>query len=228
MLVILFPFLHVCIRSRSGSDEVLVVEIAVEGTLYGVGTGLGDGIDCTTCKTGLTHIERSHNHLDFLDCIQRNRICTGLASICTGRSKTEGVVGHGTVNLETVVAVVGTGEGDTAVLVERCLWCVFHDIIYASVNGRDTLNCIELEVCACTRLGSIERTFCRDDNFLKFGGRLQNSINGERITETKSHIGVLHRTHSQKRYFNSVRTTGTHTVDVEASLSIGNCSVLRA
>ena len=69
------------ILARSGTDEVLVEEVGICRPLHGVGTGLGDGVDCSSGETGLAYVERSNYNLDFLDGVKGDRIGSCLATV---------------------------------------------------------------------------------------------------------------------------------------------------
>lgn len=76
----------------------------------------GNSVDATSGKTALANIERSDHHLDFLDGIHRNRIGIRLTTVCTRRSQPENIIAHRTVDLETVITVIGAGKRDPSVL----------------------------------------------------------------------------------------------------------------
>ena len=108
--VILLPCLPLLERTGRGTDEILVVEIAVERPPDSICAGFRNGVYGTAGKAGLADIERGRHDLDLIDGIQRDRVCPGLASVGTGGRKPERVVGHRPVDLEAVVAVVRAGE----------------------------------------------------------------------------------------------------------------------
>ena len=81
-----------------------------------VRTRLCHYIDTATREATLTNIIRSDNHLEFLNGIHGDGVCTRLSAVGTIGTQTKHVVGHNTVDLETVVAIVRTYEGDTATL----------------------------------------------------------------------------------------------------------------
>ena len=56
--------------------HILVAVEEVSASAEGVGTTLGDGVQATTDKVGLTHIVGRDNNLHLLDGLDRNRVAT--------------------------------------------------------------------------------------------------------------------------------------------------------
>ena len=98
--------------------QVLVGVISKGGSSEFVGTRLCNGIDCTTRESTLANVERRHGDLDLVDGVERNGVGARLATVGAAGSETKHIVGHHTVNLERVVAVVGAVDGDAAVAVD--------------------------------------------------------------------------------------------------------------
>ena len=94
--------------------HVLVGVVHVSTAVELVGTTLSDSVDSTTCETALADIKRSNAHLQLLDCVHGDRIGIGLTAIGTAAGESEDIVAHRTVDLERIVAVVDTGDGNTA------------------------------------------------------------------------------------------------------------------
>ena len=139
---------HVAILSRSLAvvelilvgDHVTILEVRIDTSVKIVGTRLGDGIDSTTGETGLTHVERSDRNLQLVDSLHRKGLRASLSTIGTILCQTEDVVRHGTVDHDSVVAVVGAGEVHSATLchlhegVDTC------DISHTVIDGRQLLD----------------------------------------------------------------------------------------
>ena len=91
LLLVLGPFairieiLHLFLVAGRRTDHILVGVIGIDRTLDRVRTGLGDGVDGTARETGLAHVERGDDNLDFFDGIQGDRIGIRLAAVGTGR-----------------------------------------------------------------------------------------------------------------------------------------------
>ena len=94
------------------ANQVAILEISVDASVEVVGTRLGDSVDRTTSEARLTDIERSNTHLQLVDGLHGEGLCTSLSTVCTITCQTEHIVGHGTVNLDRVITVVGSGNGD--------------------------------------------------------------------------------------------------------------------
>ena len=90
--------------------ELFVVAVDVGTAMEGVGTTLSNGIDSTTGETALTNVKGSDVDLNLLNAFHRNRLSVGLAAVTTIVGKTESVVVHYTINLESVVTGICTGK----------------------------------------------------------------------------------------------------------------------
>ena len=212
--------------ARSGSDEVLVVVVAIDATLHLVGTGLGDRVDCASGESALTYVERSDYHLDFIDGVKGYGVCAGLAAVGSGRCEAEGIVAHGTVYLEGVVAVVGSCEGDAAFLVDIRLRGELHHIIDAAVDHRGAFHGSAAEAGACTGDTGVERLVADDGDSLELGVGFHGNIEFVRLAKFQDDVFVLHGVHTEEAVFHGVRTAGAHTVDGIASFGVCKGGVL--
>ena len=96
--------------------HLAILIVAIDAAVEVVGTRLGDGVDGTTGEARLTNVERSDAHLQLFDGLHREGLSACLSAVSTVRGQTEYIVGHGTVNLDGVIAVVRTGNAHSATL----------------------------------------------------------------------------------------------------------------
>ena len=189
-----------------------------------VRTLLGDGVDATARKSALANVVGSHHYLNFLNGIHRDRIGTCLSTIrATGR-KTEHVVGHRTVNLETVVTVVGAYESDTAVFGSHSQRTVLHDVVDVTVYSRSIFNRVGREVGSSTAL-------CfgigYDNHFIQqFRTGMQFYVLCISVTQFQHDTGEYCALITYIRHRKLVRATRTHTLDRITSIHIGDSTVL--
>ena len=230
-LVILLAFclvevlLHLLLVAGSGSDEVLVEEETVCATLHFVGTGLGDGVDGTAGESALPYIERSYGNLDFFNGVDGDRVGAGLSAVGSGSCKTEAVLCIRTVDGEGVVAVVGSCDGDTAVLVAGHLGTHLGDVIDAAVDRRSVFHLAAVERSTCACYGRAERLLCHNRDRLELVGAGHCSIKYVGLAEGERNAGVVLGLHSEEGNFHGVRTAGTHSVDMILPLVVGNSIV---
>ena len=183
----------------------------------------GNSIDATSGKTALADIERSYHHLDFLDSIHRNRVGIRLTAVCTRRSQPENIIAHRTVDLETVITVIGTGKRDPPVFGGHGHRHVLYDIIYIAIDRRSPLYLSCRKVFGCTDI-----RFCigRDNDFAQlFRAGIQGCIQGICITQFQpdirkdrffiTHIGNLH----------FIGSSGTHPLDRVTAIHIRNRAI---
>ena len=120
--------------------HVLIVVEAEGAAVEFVGTRLGHYVDGTAGETTLTYVKRSHRYLQLVDSIQRDRQGITLAAIGSLRGQAKDVVADGTVNLEGVVTVVASRNGDTAILGTVHHGVLLGDILNISVDGGSHLD----------------------------------------------------------------------------------------
>ena len=142
-------FLFILVRVRIGTvgvlivltHKLLIVAIAICATMEVVGTALGDGVDGTSRETSLTNVIGSHVDLNLLYGLHTDGLGSCLTAIATARGETEDVVVHGTVDLERVVAVVGSGKRHRARhSVGGDLGIQTRDVGNAMTHGRHVVN----------------------------------------------------------------------------------------
>ena len=225
--IVLLPFLAPIHLSGSGGNHVLVQEIGIERTLDLVGSRFGNSVDGAARKAALAHVEGCHHHLYLLNGIHRNRIGARLASVGSGSGQTEGVVGHGAVHLEGIVPVVGSGEGNTAVLVDGSLRGKLDHIVDAPVDGRRRFHHPPAETLPGPGDAGVERALAHHHHGIQLIGGLHPGIQFIGLAQFQDHILHLDRCHPDKGYLHRVRAAGAHTADGVATLRIGNGGILR-
>ena len=140
--------------------ELLILVIDISRSLELVGSGLCNGVDTAADEVGLTHIIRRNHNLDFVDCIQRDRISSSGKTV----GKTEVVVEVSAVNREVGATSVHSGETHSATSVRRKL-CHIGD---APVDRRHCKNVLVGNVGRCSCLFLSCELGCRggDDHYL--------------------------------------------------------------
>ena len=220
--------LDLLLVARGRADQFLVGVVRVGGTFDGIGTGLGDGVDRTAREAGLAHVERCHDDLDFFDGVQGDRVGVGLAAVGTGTGQAEGIIGHGAVDLEGIVAVVGTGERDAAALVHRRLRSVLDHVVDTAVDGRHRLDHALAEGGAGAGDAGIEGFLRHDRHGVQFVGGLELGVEFIGFTEFQGDVLVTEGAHAEEGDFHGVGTAGTHALDGIAAVIVGDGGVLGA
>ena len=100
------------------SDHAAVLVVPIDAAVEVVGTRLGDGIDGTTGEARLANVERGDADLQLLNGLHRESLRTSQAAVGTVRGKTEDVVGHSTIYLNGIIAVVRTGNAHGTTLTD--------------------------------------------------------------------------------------------------------------
>ena len=218
---------HLLGAARRGADQVFVEEMGIERTLDLIGTGLGDGVDRTARETALAYVEGGDHDLDLLDGIEGDRVGARLAAVGSGRRQAEGVIGHGTVDLEGVVAVVGAGEGDAAVLVEGRLRREFHHVIDAAADGRHRFDLLQVEARTGPRDAGVEGFLAHDGDGVELVDRLHHRIDLIGLAEFQLDVAVHDSRHAQERDLDLVGAADVHAVDEETAVVVGDGIILR-
>ena len=192
-----------------------------------VGTALGDSVDGTTRETALSHVKRSHIDLNLVDGSHRYGLCAGLSTVASVRGKTKHVVVHGTINLESIVTVVGAGKRHgTRLLVSGNLRVEARNICYAVRDGRHVVNPVCTDTLGSARLGGIESGLSGYNHLLQHLGILfQRAGEILRLTQEQTYVVETLGLVSDVRYFHLVRTAWAHSLNGVTSIGIGHCAI---
>ena len=103
---------------HTAARHALVTAVAVHRARKFVSTAAGHGVHRATREVAQLHIKRGHLGLNFLNSVERNRVgagraagqATGAARTAQRRRETNGVIVHGPVEGNVVVAEAGAGK----------------------------------------------------------------------------------------------------------------------
>ena len=201
--------------------EVLVGIIYVGRAFEVVRTRLRDGVHATADEVGLTHVERSHNHLHFLDSVHRD----GVAAAGKRFGKTEVVVEVGSVDGEVGRASVAAGEAH-AVGIRRHAGEVGDAAVHSGsgenlslrdVGGGAGFLCREL---AGTASDNKFAELCRT--------RRQIYVQFLDFTQLKHDVLKCHGLHAYIRHSHRVRAADAHTLYAVTAVDVAHRRVAGA
>ncbi len=214
------------------AHQVVVFIIGIGRTAERVVTRLGHRVDTAARETALANVVRGDYHLNLLDGLHRDGVGARLAAVGSRSGEAEHVVRHGAVDLERVVTVVGSRERDSArrALGRARQGAEARDVRYAAVDRRQILYHAAREVRGGSRLIGVEAAVGRayDHDGVELLSLLELHVERTGLAEAEGNAGQLHRLVSHIRNGKRVGTARTHTLQVVASVGIGDCAVLRS
>ena len=178
----------------------------------------GNSVDATSSKTALANIERSDHHLDFLDGIHRNRIGIRLTTVCTRRSQPENIIAHRTVDLETVITVIGAGKRDPSVFGGHGHRHILYDIIYIAVDRRSLLYPSCRKIFGCTDIRFCISCDYHFSQLLRTGiqGRIQDICIAQFQPDIRKNSLFI----TDIRNLHFIGSSGTHSLDRVTAIHI--------
>ena len=209
------------------AHELLVVAVAIGAAVEVVSSALSDSVDGTTGETALTHVVGSNIDLDLLDGLHTDGLCSGLAAIAAVGGKSEDVVVHGTVNLERVVTVVGSGERHrTGHAVGRDLRIHTRDVGNAVADRRHVVNHLCVDALRGSGLRGIQPAAACDDHLVEYLGIfLERAREVLRLTKKQVHIVETLGLMAHIGDFHLIGSAYTHTLDGVAAFAVGDGTI---
>ena len=185
----------------------------------GVRSRLRNGVDSATDEVRLANIERSNHDLNLFDSIHRDRITTAWQTVV----QSEVVVEVRTIHREVGRTSITAGKTH-AVRIRRDT-C---QILDATVNRRNAVHLLVRDVQRRTGLFRHKPcTFRRNDYLFQLFRRFfQIHIQVVRFTQLQGYVFVNGRLIADVRNCNFIRTTGTHTLQVEAAVHVRDSPII--
>ena len=109
--------------------------VVIDGGVEVVGTALGDGVDRTAGKAGVTDVERGDVHAHLLDGVQGDRASAGRQVGTDTEGVVEGRTVHGDIGGTVVSAAHGQAVGGGGGLRRE-----LHHVVHAAAYGREGLH----------------------------------------------------------------------------------------
>ena len=192
-----------------------------------VGTALGDGVDGTSRETSLTNVIGSHVDLNLLYGLHTDGLGSCLTAIATARGETEDVVVHGTVDLERVVAVVGSGKRHRARhSVGGDLGIQTRDVGNAMTHGRHVVNHLRADALGGSCLRGIQSATTGDDHLVEhLSILLKRARKVLRLTQQEVHVVESLGLVAHIGDFHLIGASDTHTLNGVAAFGIGYCPI---